>query len=177
LSEHKPLISVPVVSAANNLLMFVSWPVWSKTGDYLGYVGGSIYLKKKSILNALLDKQFYRDGSSLYVVDSGNRVLYHQDQNLIGKKIKPIMSEPPSRKNGFLQMGEENEGSMLVGYATVSSFWLDDCGDETDQCDISTFKQVVIAGTETFCSFCFADITAGTDSGEADCFAAMATGA
>lgn len=50
LIDRKPLVSPPTISAANNLLVFISWPIWSKTGSYLGYVGGSIYLKKKVFL-------------------------------------------------------------------------------------------------------------------------------
>lgn len=121
LTQRKPLISDPTISAANNLLVFISWPVWSKTGSYLGYVGGSIYLKKKSILNTLLGEQFYRDGSSLYVVDAGNQVLYHQDHNLIGKTIGPIISDDQRKKesNGSLQLNGDGGQAMLAGYSVV----------------------------------------------------------
>ncbi|MEJ4045152.1 sensor domain-containing diguanylate cyclase [Erwinia sp. SLM-02] len=127
LTQRKPTISDPTISAANNLLVFISWPVWSKTGGYLGYVGGSIYLKKKSILNALLGEQFYRDGSSLYVVDAGNQVLYHQDHNLIGKTLPPIIDDDRRKKesNGFLQLNDEGGPAMLAGYAIVpASGWM-----------------------------------------------------
>lgn len=127
LTQRKPMISDPTISAANNLLVFISWPVWSKTGGYLGYVGGSIYLKKKSILNALLGEQFYRDGSSLYVVDAGNQVLYHQDRNLIGKTIPPIIDDEQRKKesNGSLQLEGDGGQSMLAGYAIVpASGWM-----------------------------------------------------
>ena len=80
LTLRQPSISKPTLSAANNLLVFISWPVWSADGDYLGYIGGTIYLKKKSILNALLGEQFYRDGTTVYVLDSNNEVLYHQNR-------------------------------------------------------------------------------------------------
>ena len=49
LSARQPAISKPTISAANNLIIFVSWPIWSRDGHYLGYVGGTIYLKKKKI--------------------------------------------------------------------------------------------------------------------------------
>ncbi|EXU74831.1 sensor domain-containing diguanylate cyclase [Erwinia mallotivora] len=121
LAERRPLISKPGISAANNLIVFVSSPVWSPTGSYLGFVGGSIYLKKKSILNELLGEQFYRDGSSLFVVDDDNRVLYHQDVNLIGQKIPPLVSDEQKRKssNGFLQVSTDKGEPMLAGYAVV----------------------------------------------------------
>lgn len=121
LAERKPIISQPALSAANNLMVFISWPIWSKTGTYLGYVGGSVYLKKKSILNELLGEQFYRDGSSLYVVDSQNQVLYHQNARLIGKTIAPLISEEAKRQhsNGYQQIAREEGEPMLAGYARV----------------------------------------------------------
>lgn len=127
LSERKPLISDPTISAANNLLVFISSPIRAADGTYLGYVGGSIYLKKKSILNALLGEQFYRDGSSLFVVDSGNQVLYHEDRNLIGKTIAPLIDAQQRQKenNGFRQLTDEHGEAMLAGYAVVpASGWM-----------------------------------------------------
>ncbi|MBP2167834.1 diguanylate cyclase (GGDEF)-like protein [Erwinia toletana] len=123
LTERKPLISQPTISAANNLMVFISYPVWSKTGTYLGYVGGTLYLKKKSILNELLGEQYYRDGSSLYVVDKQNQVLYHQDSKLIGKGIAPLISdeEKSKRRNGYLEIHPQNSEPMLAGYAMVPS--------------------------------------------------------
>lgn len=126
LTERKPLIGNPGISAANNLIVFISCPVWSPTGTYLGSVGGTIYLKKKSILNELLGEQFYRDGSSVFVVDKDNRVLYHQNVNLIGQKIPPLVSDELKKKNsnGFLQVVGDNGESMLAGYAVVpNSGW------------------------------------------------------
>ncbi|WP_428943723.1 sensor domain-containing diguanylate cyclase [Pantoea sp. FN060301] len=121
LKARKPLIGKPAMSAANNLVVFVSSPVWSKTGRYLGFVGGTIYLKKKSILNELLGEQFYRDGSSLFVVDDENRVLYHQNSKLIGQKTASIIPERLKQKssNGYQQVGEVNGEPMLAGFATV----------------------------------------------------------
>ncbi|MFS2222110.1 sensor domain-containing diguanylate cyclase [Pantoea sp. B65] len=127
LAERKPMISQPGISAANNLMVFISTPIWSKTGRYLGYVGGTLYLKKKSILNALLGEQYYRDGSSLYVVDKQNQVLYHQDSKLIGKTIAPLVADEVKnlRPNGYLEISAQNGEPMLAGYATVpTSDWM-----------------------------------------------------
>lgn len=123
LAERKPLISKPTISAANNLMVFVSWPVWSKTGSYKGFVGGTIYLKKKSILNELLGEQFYRDGSSLYVVDGDNQVLYHQNGKMIGQKIPPLIDDAlkQTSPNGYQQVSRENGEPMLAGYAMVAT--------------------------------------------------------
>jgi len=114
------MVSRPSISAANNLIVFVSWPIWSKDGRYLGYVGGTIYLKKKSILNALLGEQFYRDGTQVYVMDRNNQVLYHQNSQLIGKSAPAIISERQRQQqtNGEVQLSEEGK-AKLAGYAIV----------------------------------------------------------
>lgn len=120
LAKRQPMVSKPTISAANNLIVFVSWPIWSNEGRYLGYVGGTIYLKKKSILNALLGEQFYRDGTHVYVLDRNNQVLYHQNSQLIGKSVPGIISEEQRQKqtNGSLQLTEEGS-AKLAGYAIV----------------------------------------------------------
>lgn len=121
LQTRQPMISKPTVSAANNLLIFVSWPIWNSQGHYLGYVGGTIYLKKKSILNALLGEQFYRDGTSVFVLDSNNQVLYHQNRQLVGKTIPPLLSdrERQEKDNGSLVLTETDKPTRLAGYAIV----------------------------------------------------------
>jgi len=120
LAKRQPMVSKPSISAANNLIVFVSWPIWSNEGRYLGYVGGTIYLKKRSILNALLGEQFYRDGTQVFVVDSSNQVLYHQNSQLIGKSVPSIVSEHQreEQSNGEVQLSEDGR-SKLAGYAIV----------------------------------------------------------
>ncbi|WP_058968000.1 sensor domain-containing diguanylate cyclase [Type-D symbiont of Plautia stali] len=120
LAQRQPMVSKPTVSAANNLIVFVSWPIWSNEGRYLGYVGGTIYLKKKSILNALLGEQFYRDGTHVYVLDRNNQVLYHQNSQLIGKTVPEIVSERERKEstNGEVQLTEDGT-PKLAGYAIV----------------------------------------------------------
>lgn len=121
LVERRPLVSKATLSAANNLMVFVSYPVWSANGTYLGFIGGTIYLKKKSILNELLGEQFYRDGSSLYVVDGDNRVLYHQNSRLIGQTIKPFIRDNSKKDNGYQQVLKQHGEPVLAGYAIVAT--------------------------------------------------------
>ncbi|WP_147199153.1 sensor domain-containing diguanylate cyclase [Pantoea sp. CCBC3-3-1] len=121
LAERRPLVSKATLSAANNLMVFVSYHIWSANGNYLGFIGGTIYLKKKSILNELLGEQFYRDGSSLYVVDGDNRVLYHQNSRLIGQTIKPLISDDRKKDNGYQQVLKQHGEPMLAGYAMVAT--------------------------------------------------------
>ena len=78
LSYRRPMISEPYISMAGNLLIFMSQPLFDKTGEFIGYVGGTLYLKRASILNELLQVHYYQDGSYLYVVDLFSS-LFHKD--------------------------------------------------------------------------------------------------
>lgn len=73
LQERRALVSTPYLSAANNLVVALTQPVVDANGRYLGYVGGSLYLRERNILNRLLGEHFYKDGSYLYVVDRNRR--------------------------------------------------------------------------------------------------------
>ena len=121
LTRRSPLIGQVSLSAANNLMVFVSRPIWAPDGNYLGYVGGTIYLKRKSILNELLLSQFYRDGTQLYVLDRENRVLYHQNGRLVGKKIAPLVAQSATAyaSSGYQETQDEQGVPVLAGYARV----------------------------------------------------------
>lgn len=60
LHERRPLVSTPYVSVANNLVVALSQPIFDSNGRYLGYVGGSLYLRERNILNSLLGEHFTR---------------------------------------------------------------------------------------------------------------------
>ena len=87
LRQRRPLISAPYVSLTGNLLVLISQPITDRKGRYLGYIGGTIYLKQKSILNTLLGEHHYRDGSYLYVVDQQRRLLYHPEPARVGTYV------------------------------------------------------------------------------------------
>lgn len=121
LREQKPLISAPYISAANNLLVFISHPIFSPSGQYQGYVGGSLYLKERSILNDLLGTHYYEDGSYLYVVDHNRRLLYHPDAGRIGSQVNgnSVIEAVISGENGTQQLPNSQGTEMLAGYAPI----------------------------------------------------------
>lgn len=123
LRERRPLISKPYLSSAGNLVIFISHPIFDASGHYLGYVGGSIYLKQQNILSSLLGQHYYRDGSYLYVVDQRRRLLYHPDPGRLGATAGAnVVIDAIVR-------GESGSGStvntlgvdMLAGYAVLPS--------------------------------------------------------
>lgn len=123
LQSLEPLISEQYVSAANNLIVFVSHPIISADGTFLGYVGGSLYLKAKNVLYRIIGEHYYNDGSYLYVVDQNRRIIYHQFPERIGEQVSNnlaidrVISGESSAKLITNSLGIE----MLAGYAYLPS--------------------------------------------------------
>ncbi|KHN53347.1 sensor domain-containing diguanylate cyclase [Pectobacterium fontis] len=125
LREKKPLISQPYVSAANNFLILISSPIFTRDGRYKGFIGGSIYLKQPSVLNTLLDKHYYRDGSYIYVTDKNKRMLYHRDIERVGETENTIEAiDTQHEENGSQHTLNDLGEPMLAGYAIeTTSQW------------------------------------------------------
>ncbi|WP_413529916.1 sensor domain-containing diguanylate cyclase [Rahnella inusitata] len=126
LKQRRPMISKPYISLAKNLVIIISTPIINAQGEYLGYIGGTIYLRQKSILNELLGEHYYRDGSYIAVLDNERRILYHPDANRIGEVVKPRpLTEAVKRNaNGSLMVTNLAGQAMLAGFAVVpSSGW------------------------------------------------------
>lgn len=121
LRARKPTFSRPYISAADNLVVIASHPIVSRSGEYLGFIGGSFYLRKKSILNELLGEHFYSDGSYLYVVDSNRRLLYHPDPARIGTFVTNnlLVDRFPKEHSGTQFVTNSRGVEMLAGFALV----------------------------------------------------------
>ncbi|MBO0587978.1 sensor domain-containing diguanylate cyclase [Sporosarcina sp. E16_8] len=119
LAERKPLITKPYMSITGRLIIFISQPIFDGDGNYLGFVGGSIYLMEKSILNDLLGEHFYKDGSYVYVVDEDGRILYHPNKERIGTIIhgNPVINDIMNGGSGAKRLVNSYEIDMLAGYA------------------------------------------------------------
>ncbi len=48
LRERRPLMSLPFVSATGRLIIMLSQPIYAPDGSYLGFLGGSLYLKERA---------------------------------------------------------------------------------------------------------------------------------
>ncbi|WP_152996186.1 sensor domain-containing diguanylate cyclase [Pseudoalteromonas sp. H105] len=120
---QKPMISDPYISAANNLIIFISHPLFSSTGEYLGYVGGAIYLKEESILHSLLQTHFHQDGSYSYVVDKNRRLLYHPDKSRVGEQVynNKVIESVLNGESGTQHVTNSKGVDVLAGYAPLNS--------------------------------------------------------
>lgn len=123
LTQRRPLVSTPFLSAANNLVVALSHPIFDGNGRYLGYVGGSLYLRERNILNSLLGEHFYKDGSYLYVVDRNRRLLYHPDAERVGTLVEgnALVDQLATVPSGTRQVTNTRGVEMLAGFATVPS--------------------------------------------------------
>lgn len=122
LSYRIPMISEPYISMAGNLLIFISQPLFDKNSNFIGYVGGTLYLKRASILNQLLQVHFYQDGSYLYVVDENHRLLYHPDKYRIGEQVfdNQVIEEVLKGNSGTQLVTNSKGVAMLAGYAPMT---------------------------------------------------------
>lgn len=119
LALRQALISPPYVTQTNRLVIFMSHPITSWSGKYLGYVGGSIYLHEANSLNMLLGEHYHRDGSQIYVVDQSRRLIYHQNTERVGEFVANNMAieEVVKGNSGQAQLVNSKGISMLAGYA------------------------------------------------------------
>ena len=123
LSKRQPLITAPYISATGRLVVFISQPILAADGSYLGYVGGSIYLRENNSLQTLLGEQFYRDGSYLYVVDQNRQLIYHQDPQRVGEIVtgNPAIEAVLGGQHGQQRLINSKGIDMLAGYAPIPS--------------------------------------------------------
>ncbi|MDQ9090215.1 sensor domain-containing diguanylate cyclase [Pseudoalteromonas haloplanktis] len=121
LDNKKPMISEPYISAAGNLIIFISHPVFNSKGEYLGYIGGSLYLKQTGILHDLLQVHYHQDGSYLYVVDKNRRLLYHPNVTRIGEQVfnNPVIEAVLRGESGAQQVKNSQNIMMLAGFAPL----------------------------------------------------------
>lgn len=119
--ERRPLISDSYMSKSGNLIVFISHPLFSSKGDYLGYIGGSLYLKERSILNDLLEHHYFEGGTHIYVVDTKKRILYHPDSARIGTFLanNKVINQVLMGNDGIAHINNSQNIHMLAGYAPV----------------------------------------------------------
>lgn len=119
LKERRPLVSRPYISATNNLVVFVSYPIVTEEGQYLGYIGGSLYLKKTNQLHELFGEHWRPADIHLYVVDLKHHLIYDSStDSKLGEVVEhnPVLDALEQREYGQL-----NYSGSLAGYAAITS--------------------------------------------------------
>lgn len=123
IEEKTLLISSPYLSTLKNLIVFLSAPVFDFQGNYLGFLGGSIYLKSPNILSEILGEHNYKNGSYIYVIDQDKQILYHPEKDRIGSFVAENdgVDEIVAKKEGGLLLTNSRGVDMLAGYSTIPS--------------------------------------------------------
>lgn len=123
LQAQSPIISKPYLSAIGNFAILISYPIFDHQGGYLGYVGGSVYLKEHSILNDLIGEHFHQDGSYIYVVNKNRQFIYHPDPDRVGAYTDGNIATNSviNGGNGAIQSVNSLGIDMLAGFATIET--------------------------------------------------------
>jgi len=121
LKSHQPHVSTPFLAPTGREVIIISQPIFSKNGDYLGLIGVSIYIHESNILDSILGRHFYKDGSYVYVVDQTGRVIYHQDKKRIGDDgyANPVVQRVINGDSGTQYVVNTKGVEMLAGYSPV----------------------------------------------------------
>ena len=121
LKRQEPYISQPYIGLTGRLIIFLSYPIIGSEGDYLGLVGGTVYLKEENILQQVLGEHFYEDGSYVYVVDKSGRIIYHQDPSRVNDIVleNAVVQQLIAGKSGAMEVVNTEGVDMLSGYATI----------------------------------------------------------
>lgn len=123
LQAKGPIISQPYMAVTDNFIIFISQPIFAADGQYLGAVGGSIYLKQESMLDTLLGSHFYQDGSYVFVVDKNKHIIYHPNNKRVGERISnnEAINQVSQGESGKTPLINSQGIEMLAGYAVVPS--------------------------------------------------------
>ncbi|WP_151956857.1 sensor domain-containing diguanylate cyclase [Acinetobacter guillouiae] len=122
IETQNTVITSPYYSIKNNLIVFISQPIFDKDKKYLGFIGGAIYLKEKNIINELLTLSFNYKDSYMYVLDSNRKIIFHPDASRIGTLATDNtgLNYMTSHMIGKIRLINSKGVDNLAGFARVS---------------------------------------------------------
>ncbi len=121
LTRRQGMISPAFNSLAGNLIVFISQPIWGPGGEYLGLVGGTIYLREANALSEVASRHFQWDNSQVYLVDDKRHLLFHPDASRIGEVVgaNPAIDALLRGESSAAHIVDSKGVEMLAGYAAV----------------------------------------------------------
>lgn len=123
LALQTPYLSAPYKgSTTGRMLIFMSEPLYNKHKQYLGLLGGTIYLHDVNILNMIFGSNVIdQTGSYYYIVSSEGHVLFHPDKERINLDISEnvVVQQLMEGKSGEVQALNMRGVPMLAGYSAV----------------------------------------------------------
>ncbi|VVO57482.1 sensor domain-containing diguanylate cyclase [Pseudomonas fluorescens] len=121
IEARRPFISPAYKSAAGNLVVFVSEPIYDSSNRYVGIIGGSIYLQQDNALHTLISRHFYHTGTFAFVADQDRHLLYHPEASRIGETLgwSKTVDAALRGESGSMEVPNYKGIPMLAGYAQV----------------------------------------------------------
>ncbi|GAB6991648.1 sensor domain-containing diguanylate cyclase [Paenibacillus pini] len=115
----KPFVSKPYRATTGRLIILVSAPIIDKAGNYKGFVGGTIYLEEKNVLNTMLKEHFFGNGSYVYVVEKTGSLIFHPDRKRIGQSVieNEVVQKVVLGKSGSQRVINSKGNPFYAGYA------------------------------------------------------------
>ncbi|MBJ4077747.1 cache domain-containing protein, partial [Salmonella enterica subsp. enterica serovar Derby] len=104
IEEKKPFISSPLKSVTGNLIILLSHPIYDKNSNYIGYVGGSIYLKEQSLFSDVLSRHFFKSDTEISIVSDDGNVIFNNDNSAVGRPM--VMDDNLKSKLTSSERGE-----------------------------------------------------------------------
>lgn len=119
---RRHLISEPYVGATGRLIIQISSPIMNVKGNYLGYVGGTIYLEESNVLSRQLIEHFYGNGSYVYVADIHGHLIFHPDKERLRETItdNEVINRAVAGHSGSQKIINSKGDSYFAGYAYES---------------------------------------------------------
>lgn len=117
----QPKISQAYESIAGNLVVLISQPIVSPSGEYLGLVGGSVYILKPSVLHSIIGSHFQQEGTFAFVADANRRLLHHPDRQRVGELLghSSTVDAALRGESGSMEVLNYKGVPMLAGFAQV----------------------------------------------------------
>ncbi|MET0210400.1 MAG: sensor domain-containing diguanylate cyclase, partial [Burkholderiaceae bacterium] len=122
-TARQPTISQPFISITGRWIVTLSQPVFSRQGEFMGALVGSIYLHETNALHTMLAEHPHRDGSYLFVVDPSGKLLFHPDPKRVGDMVidNPAVRAALGRGTGNMELTNTRGVQMLAGFAPMYS--------------------------------------------------------
>lgn len=122
IEQRKPAISAPFESVTTRLIVLMTNPLFNSSGQYMGSLGGAIYLRENNVLNDIFGSNSYSpSGSYIYVVDGAGNLIYHPEHNRLGQNVSanPVVAKLISGQSGKEKVVNTLGVPMLAGYSYV----------------------------------------------------------
>lgn len=123
IKSKKFYISTPYRSIKNNMIIFISYPIFDEKKKYKGFIGSTIYLEEKNVINQLLTTTEGYRKSYMYVIDKNGQIIFHPDHKRIGEiaKNNSGLEYIKQNKNGTTRLINSRGVDNLAGFAHIKT--------------------------------------------------------